>query len=325
MVSPLGLVHANSKSRKPRHSPSVDTVTSARATAAVGVGSARSLDPSLRVFPFSRIKSPPPPSEPIRVFHCLHSAVLSLSSSVSATSKPCASQSIKPHHEVHSAPARHSHYSHPSLHLSLQELIKSRQAIAPPIFYATNQKKEKLSQSSKKWKSLGWELEGVRDEMGRLTSRVRKLGKRDVSTHDATGEEIHDLLFTMLDSIVSPPAIHSSRDLQVEEIYVTRPINNRAIAHPSASPIPSGRAKRSTLTQAQDILSVTDVERSLSRVLGSFSSILALAADTLPTIPSRTQRDSIEALLDELRWEMSTLLADTQHDVPDLSVSNDLF
>lgn len=122
--------------------------------------------------------------------HFLHSAVLSLSSSVSATSKPCASQSIKPHHDVHSAPTRHSHYSHPSLHLSLQELIKSRQAIAPPIFYATNQKKEKLSQSSKKWKSLGWELEGVRDEMGRLTSRVRKLGKRDISTHHATGEEI---------------------------------------------------------------------------------------------------------------------------------------
>ncbi|GAA5966784.1 hypothetical protein JCM3765_004265, partial [Sporobolomyces pararoseus] len=95
--------------------------------------------------------------------------------------------------------------------------------------------------------------------------------------------------------------------------------HNHRVAAPSASPKPcGGRGKRSTLVQST--ISTANLEETLTRVLDSFSSTLDLATASVSSISSPSQQSSIEALIDELRWEMSTLLADAQQDVPGLSL-----
>ncbi|GAA5909294.1 uncharacterized protein JCM6883_005833 [Sporobolomyces salmoneus] len=232
-----------------------------------------------------------------------------LISSVSATTKPCASQSVKP--PPPNRPSRHSHSSHPSLHVSLHDLIKSRQAVAlPPILYKTQKQTEKVTKSLKKLKNLGWELESVRDEMGILSNRVKKHDKRDKIAHESTGQEIHDLLHHLLDYFQSSPSSIASRTIHREEQNpvikpVENPRNHRASAVPCPSSAPSGRA---------------NLQEALSRVVDTFSSTLDLATDSIDKVSSPTQQTSIEALINELRWEMSTLLSDTQLDVPELTL-----
>ncbi|GAA5976934.1 hypothetical protein JCM5350_007500 [Sporobolomyces pararoseus] len=251
---------------------------------------------------------------------------LSLLSSVSATSRPCASQPVKapssPPPSPVFPPTGNPHFSNSSLHLSLGDLIKSRQAVAPPpIFYKTQKESETLSRTLGLLKGLGWELDDVRDEMGRLASRVRKLDKRQSGAHEESGQEIHDLLHHLLEVIQSPSALIVSRKIHHnDEHFVAKPIKNQhdhRVAGPSASPKPCGsRGKRATLAN----ISTANLKQNLSRVLDSFSSTLNLATASLSSISSPSQQSSIEALIDELRWEMSTLLADTQQDVPGLSL-----
>lgn len=138
----------------------------------------------------------------------------------------------------------------------------------PPVFFTTTRKEERLQSSLKRLRKFGWEVESVRDEMGRLESRLGKLHKRDgvdigqdeagqeivsvsfsSSTQNETNEidpvEQHDLLFDLLTSFhTSEPT--TTRDVNAN--FAIKP--NRAVPSASPIPLPSGRAKRS-LIQAQ--------------------------------------------------------------------------
>lgn len=119
------------------------------------------------------------------------SVLAALASSACATKQPCASQAVKAPGSPRLSSPRNSHASHPAVHLSLHDIVKNRQAVAPPpLVYKTRKSNERVSKKLQKLKSLGWELESVRDEMGRLASRVHKLGKREQQGHDASGQEI---------------------------------------------------------------------------------------------------------------------------------------
>ncbi|GAA5829154.1 hypothetical protein JCM3766R1_000998 [Sporobolomyces carnicolor] len=249
-----------------------------------------------------------------------------LASSACATKQPCASQAVKAPGSPRLSSPRNSHASHPAVHLSLHDIVKNRQAVAPPpLVYKTRKSNERMSKKLQKLKSLGWELESVRDEMGRLASRVHKLGKREQQGHDASGQEIHDLLHHALEVFESVPSSIAAREIRREgQSGAIKPCkdkhDHRATHPPSASPVPSGRVKRATVTGSLTPISAEAIQHTLSRVLDSFSSTIELAASSLPLLPSAAQRSSIEALVGDLRWEMSMLLSDTQVDVPGLSL-----
>ncbi|GAA6012872.1 hypothetical protein JCM11491_006207 [Sporobolomyces phaffii] len=254
---------------------------------------------------------------PIFLFFLFVSVVVS----ASATSEPCMSQAIKPPSSF--VPGRNSHFSRPSLRLSLDEVIKSRQAVAPgPVLYETQRRNAGVAKSLNKLKKLGWELTGARDDMGRLSSRMHKLGKRATSAHarDGAGQEIHDLLHHLLGYFQSSPGSISTRDVFDEGTFVVKPRQNFAVAAPSASPVPSGRAKRSPVMSTAAPFSTADLEQTVAAVLETFSSTLTLATGSVSTLSSSSQRTSIKALVDELRckWRLA-------HDVPELLLGNDIY
>ncbi|GAA5890663.1 hypothetical protein JCM6882_000616 [Rhodosporidiobolus microsporus] len=207
-----------------------------------------------------------------------------------------------------------SHLSHLSpLRPSTRQLLKSRQAVAPPPS-AVQAAKTALQRRlvARQLRGLGRAVEGAGEGVERGAEKVRRaVGGADARRRmEGFGQEIHDNLFQLLQFIADAqnPAFarfssssSSTSEISLAELAV-RPAAIAAAAA-SPSPVPSGaasRSKRSLAAQPDDPLI------SLSALLSTLNHTLSAAASALPHLPNY-QQEAIEALLEDVRGEVDLL------------------
>ncbi|GAA5906025.1 hypothetical protein JCM5296_005685 [Sporobolomyces johnsonii] len=222
---------------------------------------------------------------------------------------PAASASAAVHAPLF--PLRHSHLSSRALlSPSPRQLLKARQAVAAtPSAYTSLLHERRVRETVLYLRTLGVEVEAVRDEVGRQVGRARKLRRRD--ERDRVGQAIHNQLFHLLQVLSSDS--HTSRSFPLSS-----PLNKEDLAlhvaavAPSASPQPSARAKRSS----QSTLTPDDAARALSRTATSIRHTLAAVSDAVARLPDH--REALEALLDDVQDELDSLIEGTHRRLPEL-------
>ncbi|BGP17245.1 hypothetical protein JCM10213_000073 [Rhodosporidiobolus nylandii] len=216
-----------------------------------------------------------------------------------------------------------SHLSHAPLHPrpSLKQLLKSRQARAPPTAAFTAAHRAMQARVVEvQLRGLRGGVEEVREEVGRVAERARRAvggagwGRRS----EGVGEEMHDLLYNLLNLVAdtrSPPPSSSPAALGCTptsaDVDVDVTVGMNLAARPaavSASPLPSGRAamaKRSLTMQQPETPSEAPLQL-LSSTLSTLQLTLSTASSVLPYLPIPQQR-AIEALVEELQGEADGL------------------
>ncbi|GAA6062363.1 hypothetical protein JCM10212_004209 [Sporobolomyces blumeae] len=144
-----------------------------------------------------------------------------------------------------------------------------------------------MRETIERFKRLTYEFDETRDEMGRLSHRAHKIEKRDT---DATGQEIHDLMFNLV----------QATDGQNCSFGIPCPLQS---------------------SQVQKV--PHELFDNLDRVTPLLS-IISLASSTMPTLSSSPQRAAVEALIAEARDEIEILLAEMRRDVPYTTTERDL-
>ncbi|GAA5976122.1 hypothetical protein JCM11641_003286 [Rhodosporidiobolus odoratus] len=205
-----------------------------------------------------------------------------------------------------------SHHAHAIPRLITRQLLKQRQAVAPPssVLQATR-KAVQVRVVERQLRVLGRATESVREEIERGAERVKRAvqGAKREGWAEAVGEEIHDVLFHLLrliSSTISSASLRGDSTTPVEP-GANFPVGAVRPAAASASPLPSGRAhpKRSLVVQPP-----TDPLLLLSILLSKLSSTVSSVSSVLPYLPS-SQQAAIEALVEEIEGEMKGLVEGT--------------
>ncbi|GAA6005925.1 hypothetical protein JCM10207_007277 [Rhodosporidiobolus poonsookiae] len=203
-----------------------------------------------------------------------------------------------------------SHHAHPALRPSPRQLLKQRQAVAPPSSaVAAAQQALHARQVERQLRALRRRAEPIVESVERLAERVRRAagGAGGGSKIAVAGQAMHDNLYELLQLLVeaqSPSFATSSSRTATDTVALAAHPAAAQPARASPSPVPSGaaRSKRSTPTP----LDPTSALLLLHSTTTYLTRALAATTATLPFLRAQL-RESLAALMEEVEGEVRSV------------------
>ncbi|ORY89645.1 hypothetical protein BCR35DRAFT_155654 [Leucosporidium creatinivorum] len=184
--------------------------------------------------------------------------------------------------------------SEPSTSVDLPSILHARQAIAAPrAAVASSLRSARAATALKQFRALYTKVLDTREEVERELAWLKKCRKEQRAQ---VGDRIHASLFQLLTDIASSGAT----------FHFAAP----AAAVASASPSPAVRSRRTPSSATLP----DEAAHALSAAIRSVQTTASRVEEVLPLLPE--QRASIEAVLEELDWELASLIDGTEQRLP---------